>query len=107
MNAAERLRVYGPPGYLSWIHEQPCRLCGAVPSEDHPTQCCHLAGPGTGSGTSRKADWTFSFPGCMKCHNLIHAGRSPVGKSYLVMCAEFTQAAWREHQNLKPPRRAV
>lgn len=52
---SERERIYGPKGYVEWIHEQPCVACGWTPSE-----CAHIRTGGTG----RKDDWTRTIPLC-------------------------------------------
>lgn len=49
-------RIYGPPQFREWLHNQPCILCGI----EGYTQQCHAQTGGKG----RKDDWTRTFPAC-------------------------------------------
>lgn len=92
---SERERIYGPKGYVEWIHEQPCVGCGFVPSS-----CAHIKTGGTG----RKADWTQTVPLCethygeVGCHPQFHLwGRDRFEGVMLLdlnVAAKATQAAW-------------
>lgn len=72
--ASERERIYGPPGFVEWIHEQPCACCRVVGY----SEAAHMVTGGTG----RKADWTTIAPLCRTrtvsgwlaegCHALAH-----------------------------------
>ena len=98
----ERERIYGPKGYVEWIHEQPCVACGYGRSE-----CAHV---GNG-GTARKSDWTQTVPLCgwrylgtnfgtIGCHRLYDEYPSHFAEAYqLDMEAEAlrTNRAWLEH----------
>lgn len=53
---AEFIRVYGDPEYEAFTRAQPCACCGW----EGATQICHARN----GGTSRKADWEETFPGC-------------------------------------------
>lgn len=53
---SERERIYGPPGFLDWIHEQPCIACGVAGF----SEVAHIRTGGTG----RKDDWVRTVPLC-------------------------------------------
>lgn len=53
---SERERIYGPKGYVEWIHEQPCIACGVVGF----SEVAHIKTGGMG----RKDDWTRTVPLC-------------------------------------------
>lgn len=64
---SEFKRIYGPKGYVEWIHEQPCIACGVVGF----SECAHIKTGGMG----RKDDWTDTVPLC---------GLKPIGVGYSV-----------------------
>jgi hypothetical protein len=66
---SERERIYGPKGYVEWIHEQKCIACGVVGY----SECAHIKTGGTG----RKDDWTRTVPFC----GFRRASFSPLPKS--------------------------
>lgn len=102
---SERERIYGPPGYVEWIHEQPCIACGVVGF----SEVAHVKSGGMG----RKSDWTDTVPLCgyrgtsridytLGCHAMLHAfGRPALEKRHdidLEVAAISTQERWNSHQ---------
>lgn len=98
---AERLRIYGPPGFVEWIHEQPCIACGIVGFSE-------VAHTKTG-GMGRKAGWRDSVPLCGRrrtpdmyltegCHAVLHqSGRDSFEAAYdvdLEVAAISTHKLW-------------
>lgn len=103
---SEKERIYGPPGYVEWIHDQPCIACGVVGF----SEVAHIR---TG-GLSRKDDWIRTVPLCASHpirvnerfvnelfpghHRVLHhLGRQPFERYYalnLDTCAAETQLAW-------------
>lgn len=97
---SETLRIYGPKGYVEWIHEQPCIACGVVGF----SECAHIKTGGMG----RKDDWTRTVPLCgphwvaggfgyggayeyFGCHRRLHAeGAESFGRCWLI---DFKQAS--------------
>jgi hypothetical protein len=53
--AANLLRAHGEPAFRAWIHEQPCVVCGRIPSDP-----AHL----TNGGMSRKDAVARTVPLC-------------------------------------------
>lgn len=62
--ASEFARIYGSEARVRWVKSLPCVGCGAIPSEDRPSENAHTV---TG-GTSRKADAATIAPLCHGCH---------------------------------------
>jgi len=54
-------------GYLDWVREQPCMICGSAPSEPH-----HIKGVGHFSGTGMKAPDYLAMPLCRQHHMMMH-----------------------------------
>jgi hypothetical protein len=97
MKAAEFARCFHSEERVEFVAGLPCRgTCGGR----SPCENAHVGPKGAGMG--RRGDYDQIAPLCHECHDNLHRGRLAVSRSYLLMCAEFTQAAWREHQNLKP-----
>lgn len=57
---SEKERIYGPPGYVEWLHTLPCVACKVVGY----SECAHV---GRYSGVGRKGDWTETVPLCGIC----------------------------------------
>jgi hypothetical protein len=106
---SETLRIYGPKGYVEWIHEQACVACHVVGF----SQCAHIKTGGMG----RKDDWTRTIPLCGQhmhqdqgregymrsgSHFWLHAhGREPFERRHkidLTIAAAETQRRWLDHQ---------
>ena len=99
---SERERIYGPPGYVEWVHKQPCIACDA---EGH-SEVAHIRTGGMG----RKDNWVRTVPLCgphvsgpmffhySGCHRVLHQlGRAHIEKEMgidLDACAAATQKAW-------------
>lgn len=100
---SEKLRIYGPPGFIEWIHEQRCIACGQIPSQDYPSHAAHTE---TG-GVSRKGDWTSIVPLCFACHILIghQSGNKTLEALWdidLEVAAIAIQEQWASHTDRLP-----
>lgn len=86
-------RVYGPPGFLEWIHAQP-----SVASGKGPCEAAHL---GT-AGVSRKGDWTTIVPLTRHehRHELHQRGPSWFEATYTISLTDAlaeTRTRWAAH----------
>lgn len=107
---SEKLRIYGPPGFVEWCKSQPCIACGVVGY----SEVAHIKTGGTG----RKADWTDTIPLCsarsfvtpssrgwlMGCHMVLHqTGRESFELRWdidLEVAAIAIQEQWASHTRL-------
>jgi hypothetical protein len=101
-SSKERQRIYGPRGYIEWIHERPCAACGVIGW----SECAHIKTGGMG----RKDDWTRTIPLCgphtnprrqtitIGCHRMydLRLLALPEWCPPELLAAE-TQAAWLAH----------
>ncbi len=71
----EDARIYGPPEFRTWLHQQPCAVCGW---KGRPTQM-QQAHAKTG-GTSKKDDWTRTLPLCDDHFETVDADGFPSGQ---------------------------
>ena len=63
---SERERIYGPTGFLDWLHKLPCLVCG------HRGDIHAHHTPHPSSGMGRRADWVALVPICSAHHRMIH-----------------------------------
>lgn len=79
-----RAHHYGPPGYLDYVHDQPCAIRGC---KRRPTQAAHATTRGAG-GT-----WEDLLPLCWKHHAEQHtAGILTFQKRYQINLARVAAA---------------
>lgn len=91
---SEFARIYGSKARVEWVKDQPCVVCGFVPSEN-----AHIVTGGMG----RKADFDTIIPLCRFDHRVLHRfGRRPceslTGKTLEQLAAQ-TEAAWQDSLN--------
>lgn len=102
-SASEKRRIYGPKGFVEWMHGEPCHHCGCWAGERRSIVVAHVVTGGKG----RKADWTQTIPLCetankQGCHDAQHqCGWSVLGlehKADRIAAASDYQERWHAYQ---------
>ncbi len=90
LNQQQKTMAWRSSKYSAWIRTLPCAFpeCGKV----GPSHQCHIKGAGNFSGIALKASDILSFPGCMDCHDKLHAGEIPLERQFEMVCRTVSRA---------------
>jgi hypothetical protein len=95
-------RIYGSQERVRWVKSLPCVGCGAIPSEERPTENAHTVTGGKG----RKADAATIAPLCHGCHTKydrhLPPFRDDAARELVKVAAFATYAQWERMGGLEP-----